>query len=236
MKKILLFLVAAMLATVARASFGEHFTYENLDYRITSDEDRTVSVDYHNNAAGCVSIPYYVFFRSKLYSVTSIGKGAFRDCSGLTSVVIPGSVTSIADNAFRGCSGLSWLYFPENKAGTFIIGKEAFKGCSSLFSVMFLPRNSEIVYNAFNECNYLKKVAAYDSSLFEMGGAFFDVNSQWTIEDDDTVDAEKGIIWSADNTQCWLSGKYTGSLIMPDGMTQLEHWSRLVFRHSRARG
>ena len=35
--------------------------------------------------------------------ITSIGKDAFYDCSGLTSVTIPNSVTSIGNSAFSGC-------------------------------------------------------------------------------------------------------------------------------------
>jgi hypothetical protein len=37
-------------------------------------------------------------------SVTSIGDGAFADCSSLTSITIPNSVTSIGNYAFYSCS------------------------------------------------------------------------------------------------------------------------------------
>ncbi|MDR1563032.1 MAG: leucine-rich repeat domain-containing protein [Dysgonamonadaceae bacterium] len=40
-------------------------------------------------------------------SVTSIGNGAFEDCSGLTSVTIGNSVTSIGNAAFSCCRGLT---------------------------------------------------------------------------------------------------------------------------------
>ena len=40
-------------------------------------------------------------------SVTSIGKIAFSDCTGLTSVTIPNSVTTIGEGAFYNCSGLT---------------------------------------------------------------------------------------------------------------------------------
>ena len=44
-------------------------------------------------------------------SVKSIGKSAFYDCSGLTSVTIHDSLTSIGDSAFYGCSGLKTVYY-----------------------------------------------------------------------------------------------------------------------------
>ena len=39
-------------------------------------------------------------------SVTAIGKYAFADCTGLTSVTIPSSVTAIGSNAFNNCTNL----------------------------------------------------------------------------------------------------------------------------------
>ena len=47
-------------------------------------------------------------------SVTSIGKGAFEHCTGLTSVTIPNSVTSIGDYAFDGCWGLTSVNIPNS--------------------------------------------------------------------------------------------------------------------------
>jgi len=44
-------------------------------------------------------------------SVTSIGTGAFRERTGLTSITIPDSVTSIGDLAFYQCTGLTTVYY-----------------------------------------------------------------------------------------------------------------------------
>ncbi len=82
-------------------------------------------------------------------SVTSIGKGAFCDCSGLTSVTIPNSVTSIGDDAFYRCSGLTSVTIPNSVTS---IGKYAFALCSNLTEVTLqgtaLP---SCVNNAFNQ-------------------------------------------------------------------------------------
>ena len=46
-------------------------------------------------------------------SVTSIGRCAFYNCSGLTSVTIPNSVTNIGEYAFSGCSGLKEVHITD---------------------------------------------------------------------------------------------------------------------------
>ena len=66
-------------------------------------------------------------------SVTSIGKGAFFRCSGLTSVNIPNSVTSIGNNAFYNCSSLTSVTIPNSVTS---IGDQAFSSCSGLEKVI----------------------------------------------------------------------------------------------------
>ena len=63
-----------------------------------------------------------------LEGYTSIGDGAFSDCSALTSITIPNSVTSIG-NAFRYCSSLTSVTIPNSVTS---IGGIAFYGCTSL--------------------------------------------------------------------------------------------------------
>ena len=65
-------------------------------------------------------------------SVTSIGEGAFSECSSLTSINIPNSVTSIGVSTFKGCSGLTSIYISNSVTS---IGQSAFRDCSSLNSV-----------------------------------------------------------------------------------------------------
>ncbi|MBR6751333.1 MAG: leucine-rich repeat domain-containing protein [Clostridia bacterium] len=69
------------------------------------------------------------------YSVTSIGDGAFRNCTSLTSIEIPSSVTSIGGSAFYNCTSLTSIEIPSSVTS---IGSSAFEGCTLLTSVNYL--------------------------------------------------------------------------------------------------
>ena len=70
------------------------------------------------------------------YPVSKIGVSAFSECTGLTSVTIPGAVTTIDDFAFLGCSYLASVTIPSSVTS---IGEKAFYSCYSLSRVDFAP-------------------------------------------------------------------------------------------------
>ena len=90
-------------------------------------------------------------------SVTSIGKYAFYNCSGLTSVTIPNSVTSIGYGAFGGCSGLTSVTIGNSVTS---IGDYAFTDCSGLTSVTIGNSVTSIGYDAFRGCSGLTKLVS----------------------------------------------------------------------------
>ena len=85
------------------------------------------------------------------YPVTSIGVGAFSDCSGLTSVTMPAGVTSIREFAFRDCSRLTSVVIPE---GVTEIGGEAFACCSQLVSILLPDTIKSIGWCSFYGCPF----------------------------------------------------------------------------------
>jgi hypothetical protein len=60
--------------------------------------------------------------------VTTIEGEAFRDCSGLTELVIPSSVTTIRGGAFRDCSGLRRLAISASLANIGDGDRDVFRG------------------------------------------------------------------------------------------------------------
>ena len=106
------------------------------------------------------NIPAYAFKNcSKLTSVvipnsvTRISNHAFDRCSGITSLEIPNSVTSIGDHAFWWCSGLTTLKIP-NSVTT--IGESAFAECSGLISVEIPNSVTSIGDHAFWSCHNIQ--------------------------------------------------------------------------------
>ena len=85
-------------------------------------------------------------------SVTSIGAGAFTECSSLTSISFP-VATSIGDDAFTECSSLTSVSVPKATS----IGTSAFYKCSALTNIDS-PLVTSLGTSAFGNCSALTSV------------------------------------------------------------------------------
>ena len=141
---------------------------------------------------GTLSKPLHLYINGKEIkdlnipnTVTSIRDGAFKNCSGLTSVTIGNSVTSIGSSAFSGCSGLTQVtlnsndiasksYSSSSTLGSIFggqvneyvlgddvtsIGSYAFYGRSGLTSVTIGNSVTSIGKYAFNGCTNLTTIS-----------------------------------------------------------------------------
>lgn len=68
--------------------------------------------------------------RIDLYdTVTSIGEGAFRDCTSLTEITLTSSVKTVGKDAFSGCTALDTIYL---QCGSSALPEGSFPDCISL--------------------------------------------------------------------------------------------------------
>ena len=120
--------------------------------------DPILKTDGHGKITGykCAKeeLPSHLVIPAKIgdEEIKEIGRYAFEDCTGLTSVHLPASLTKIGYCAFRGCTGLTSISLPANLT---TIGEYAFYSCTGLTSV-HLPANlTEIGEAAFEGCTGL---------------------------------------------------------------------------------
>ena len=156
MKHSILSLTAALLTAglFSSAAQAATVTIDLLTYK--TNENGTASVsDCSTSFAGTVTIPSSITVEGTAYTVTSIGYGAFEDCSSLTEIIIPDSVTSIGEDAFYWCTSLTEIIIPDSVTS---IGDSAFYDCTKLTHVTLGNGVTSIGDRAFYYCDSLTHV------------------------------------------------------------------------------
>ena len=116
---------------------------------------QATSADFDGLFTGNKKITSFDEFQWFNVRVTSIPADCFKDCTKLTSIVLPICVDTIYANAFRSCGALRSITLSESLS---IIGDNVFDGCVSLESIEFNNNLTNIGKRCFNSCSTLKKV------------------------------------------------------------------------------
>lgn len=128
------------------------FKYKLVPSQTGSESSYTVTITgYKKPLSGEITIPETI----EGYEVTAIGRDAFRDCTEITSIVMPDSVTEIGSYAFSGCTSLSKIILPK---GLKEIAVGIFCNCSALESISVSEGVTVIGDFAFTNCSDLKQV------------------------------------------------------------------------------
>ena len=149
------------------------FTFDGIDYCI---EDGEAFVQFvPKDITGRVVIPSTVSAPDrKAYSVTAIGYVAFKECIGITEIVLPNTIVEICDEAFVRCTGLNSIEIPNSVVS---IGKDAFYNCAYLKSIEIPNSVITIGNGAFEKCGMLSAVTIGQSVKAIGARAFYDIKS-----------------------------------------------------------
>lgn len=138
--------------------------------------------------SGCTAVESCAFAKTPIKtlsvptSVTSLGSGAFSDCTQLSRAELPAALTKIPASCFSGCTALtSFFMYDDSSYGASVCTVEtgAFKGCTALSEVNIYNRADSLVIarNAFSGCTALKSVnldcrsITIESSAFASGSS-----------------------------------------------------------------
>lgn len=164
---------------MAVTSYAYDFEVDGIYYKLTSYNDAVVT---HGDKkyTGSVFIPTDVKWNSRKINVVGIGDQAFKDCEGLTSVILTYKVTLIGEHAFDECHNLVYVDFSHitsiggyaffncwklkeiNLSGSVKnIGPYAFYGCKALREVTLHTLLEKVSNGAFADCEKLRMVRIY---------------------------------------------------------------------------
>ena len=150
---------------------------DNADYSsedgVLFNKDKTTLIQYPLGKQGPYIIPDYVTYigRQAFYQctgltsvtipdgITFIDSGVFQECTGLTSVTIPGSVSSIGSTAFSGCTNLASIT-SLNPVPPSITFSNTFNGVNKTTAVLYVPQGSTEAYSEANNWKDFNNISA----------------------------------------------------------------------------
>ncbi len=221
-------LSALLLLLVSTLSWAADFKKDRIYYNI-NDEGTSVEVTFGTDTrrpdtkeyTGDIVIPSTVKHKGKTYSVTSIGKSAFSDCTSLASVDIPEGVTSIGDCAFEGCTSLTSITVaPGNSV------YDSRQGCNAIIETKtntlvtgcrntVIPESVTCIgYNAFRGCYALESIDIPEGVTSTGDKAFMGCSSLTSIS------LPKGV--TRISNCAFMDCRSLTSISIPEGVTSIE--------------
>ncbi|MFA6860649.1 MAG: leucine-rich repeat domain-containing protein [Clostridia bacterium] len=146
---------------------------------INNDTEYSVATDINNMSTGALEIPSKYNWKD----VTMLGANAFKNCTELSSVIVPNTVTMLGLFSFYGCTDLSSFVMPDSVTtvgnGIFFLdtnltsvtlsnnlttlGSSMFYGCSKLPNVTIPNSVTTIGFSTFINCTKLSTIVIPNS-------------------------------------------------------------------------
>lgn len=162
MKKILSFLPVIGALVLGQSARAQSYTY-------TVENSKAIITGFATGSepSGAIAVP------STLggYTVTQIGRSAFKDKTAITSITFTtgANVIKIGVTAFQGCTALQTVALP---SASTVIPTGLFQGCTSLSSVTIPGTVTGIGDSAFADCRSLVSLSL-PAALTSLGESAF---------------------------------------------------------------
>ena len=158
--------------------------------------------------------------------ITTIGNGAFENCSNLTNVTIPESVISMGDFAFSLCGRLIDVVIPQ---GVTTIRDYAFYLCEGLTSIVIPESVISIGEAAFYGCFNLTSITVDVENLYYSNdeyGVLFNKDKTKLVSypagnQREAYSLPKGT--SQINNRAFSANCYISEVVIPDSMIKIDH-------------
>lgn len=75
-----------------------------MKYELDKNNSTATLISNNYNKYGEFVVPETFDYAENTFTITALGENCFRDCSSISSVIIPVSISSIGNNCFRDCS------------------------------------------------------------------------------------------------------------------------------------
>lgn len=127
-----------------------------------NNNSSTVSLVY-NGTSGDVEVP------GEFEGMKVTGVSGFKNCTTLTSVILPDTIEEISKELFSGCTSLKTVKLSKNIS---YIDEDAFENCESLLGITIPDKVTEIRIGAFYGCTSLTEVIIPASCTKLLDGSF----------------------------------------------------------------
>ena len=164
---IIAFLLALVFTLPVAGADYDQFSYNGIQYMVTSESEHTVEVRGPSSLSGHVDIPSTVLYNGGTYTVTGIGLFSFSS-SGITSMTLPPTIDHIGSTAF-GNSALEEINLPSSLRHIYMF---AFSGCKNLKSIVLPEGLLTLGDMAFMYDSGLEEINL-PSTLTSLGGNCF---------------------------------------------------------------
>lgn len=174
---------AALLAATAILPAGAADTYDvdGVKYVIESDTAVLVYELTNPEMTGTLTLPAKVTINGKSYTMRGIAGTAFKDCTGITSVVLPSCVDSIGVQAFNGCANLESINLGDTRLHW--LSTSAFLYCGKLKSITIPATVVGMGINPFMESLSLTEINVAEGNpvLSSIDGVLFSKDKKTLI-------------------------------------------------------